>query len=246
VQRLEGKVAIITGSSGGIGEGIARVFDAEGASLVINSRTGVDEGRAVAASLSDAHYVQGDVSSDDQARRLVDEALERWGRLDILVNNAGFTIEMDHDDLDALTDEVWEQLLANNLKAPWYVTRAAVPALRATGDGAVINVGSVSGVRSTYWERSSLAYGVAEAALNHLTTLLATVLGPEIRVNGVLPGVIFSRASTGALYPMVEQTAPLGRIGQPRDIGDACLLMACGRYITGENLVVDGGLLLRK
>ena len=245
-QSFEGKVVIVTGSSGGIGEAIARSFAAEGARLVINSRSSVAEGEAVAHSLRDAAYVRGDVSVQRDAESLVEAGLRRWGRVDVLVNNAGHAVGLPHEDLDGLTDEIWDALFAGDLLGPWRMTKAAMPALRASGDGVVLNIGSIAGVRSLYWGKSAIAYGLAKAGLNHLATLMATVFGPQVRVNTVIPGVIVSKASTGAVYPMVRETAPLARVGDPEDIGEACLLLARARYVTGQSLVVDGGLLLRR
>ncbi|MDQ1395243.1 MAG: ketoreductase, partial [Acidimicrobiaceae bacterium] len=185
--KLEGKVALVTGSASGIGEAVARTFAAEGASVLVNSVSSVETGTAVARSLPDAHYVQADVSDEAQARSLVDAAVERWGRLDILVNNAGTTTVIPHEDLDAVTDDVWHRILDVNVLGTWYVSRAAVGALRRDGGGTIINMTSLAGVRPT---GSSIPYAVSKAALNHLTLLLANVLGPDIRVNAVAPGLV--------------------------------------------------------
>src|SRR5947199_7719662 len=142
--RLDGKVAIVTGSSSGIGEAVARTFAAEGASVLVNSATSVSAGEAVASSLGDALYVQADVSDEAQARSLVAAAVERWGRLDVLVNNAGWTQVVPHGDLAAATDEIWHRIFNTNVMGTWYVSRAAVDALRADGGGSIVNVTSVA------------------------------------------------------------------------------------------------------
>jgi ketoreductase RED2 len=179
---LQGKVAIVTGSSSGIGESVARALASAGVSVVINSSTSVAAGEAIAASLPDAIYVQGDIADEDACRALVAAATERFGRLDILVNNAGTTKVIPHADLDAATDEVWREIFEVNVLGTWHMTKAAVPALRASGAGSVLNVSSIAGVRPT---GSSIPYAVSKAGVNHLTLLLAKVLGPEIRVNAV-------------------------------------------------------------
>ena len=240
---LEGKVAVVTGSSSGIGEATARLFAAQGASVVVNSASSVEAGEALAKELPDATYVRADVSDEAQARSLVDAATERWGRLDVLVNNAGTTQVIPHEDLDAVTDEVWRRILDVNVLGTWYVTRAAVPALREAR-GTVVNVTSLAGVRPV---GSSIPYAVSKAALNHMTVLLANVLGPEVRVNAVAPGLIDTpwTADWDEVRARVQESAPLGRSGTPQDIAETVLLAARSAYMTGQVVVVDGGLGLR-
>jgi ketoreductase RED2 len=178
-------VALVTGSSSGIGAAIARALAGSGATVVVNSASSVAAGERLAAELPGASYIQADIGDPDQVDRLVAGAVERHGRLDILVNNAGVTEVIAHDDLEAVTEEVWSRILRVNLVGTWNVTRAAVPHLRARGDGVVVNITSIAGVRPV---GSSVPYAVSKAALNHLTLLLANTLGPEIRVNAVAPG----------------------------------------------------------
>ncbi len=128
---LEGKVAVVTGSSSGIGEATARSLARAGASVVINSSSSVAAGQAVADSLPGARYVQADIADDAACEALVATTLEQFGRLDILVNNAGTTEVIAHSDLAAATDEVWQRILGVNLLGTWHMTRACVPALRA-------------------------------------------------------------------------------------------------------------------
>lgn len=238
---MRGKVALVTGSSSGIGEAIARRLSAEGAAVVINSVRSVDRGRAVAAELSDGTYIQADVTMDDQARSLVADTLEHFGRLDVLVNNAGTTRVIDHADLEAVTDSDWTAILSTNVIGPWNVARAAAPALRASGDGAIINISSVAGVRPL---GSSIPYATSKAALNHLTILLARVLGPEVRVNAVAPGLVDTpwTEDWDSIREYVTQRTPLRRSGQPSDIADAVVGLVRTGYATGQVLVVDGGL----
>lgn len=241
---LSGKVAIVTGSSSGIGKAVAQTFAADGASVVINSSTSVEAGEALARELPDAVYVRADVSEEKQAQALVAAATKKYGHLDILVNNAGTTRVIPHADLDAVTDEVWRRILDVNLLGTWYMTRAAVPELRKSGGGSVVNVTSIAGLRPT---GSSIPYAVSKAALNHLTRLLAAVLGPEVRVNAVAPGLIDTpwTKDWNEVRERVQKTAPLARSGTPEDVAQACLLLSRSSYCTGEVVVVDGGLNLK-
>jgi ketoreductase RED2 len=241
---LKGRVAIVTGSSAGIGAAVAHAFANLGASVVVNSATSVAAGQQVADDLPDAIYVQADVSAPAQAERLVDAAVEQYGRLDIVVNNAGTTVVIPHHDLDAATNEIWERILRVNVLGAWNMVRAAAPHLRASGDGVVLNVTSIAGVRPV---GSSIPYAVSKAALNHLTVLLANALGPEIRVHAVAPGLIDTEwtESWDDVRAAVRATAPLRRSGTPDDVADACVALVATRYATGQVLVVDGGVTLR-
>ncbi len=240
---LNGKVAIVTGSSSGIGEALARALAASGVSVVVNSATSVAAGKAVAASLPDAVYEQADIADDDACRSLVAAATRRFGRLDILVNNAGTTKVIPHADLDAVTDEVWRDIFEVNVLGTWHMIRAAVPALRDSGSGSILNITSLAGERPV---GSSIPYAVSKAGLNHLTLLLAKALGPQIRVNAVAPGLIDTpwTASWDAMREAVRAQAPLRRSGAPADVAGAVLGLLQSDYVTGQVLTVDGGLAL--
>jgi ketoreductase RED2 len=242
--RYEQKVVLITGSSSGIGEATARAFDAEGASVVVNSVTSVEAGEKVAASLSDGYYVQADVADPAACEALIAKSIERFGRLDVLVNNAGVTKVIAHHDLDAVDDETFRRILEVNVIGTFRLTRLAMPHLKATGDGAVINVTSVAGLRPT---GSSVPYAVSKAALNHLSALLGNVMGPEVRVNAVAPGLVRTpwTADWGPVHDAMSTAAPLGRSGKPEDIAQAIVGVAANRYVTGQVIVVDGGVSLR-
>jgi ketoreductase RED2 len=242
--RFDGRVVIVTGSSSGIGEATARAFDTEGAHVVVNSSSSVEAGEKVAASLARGLYVQADVSDPDASAALVDAAVERFGRLDVLVNNAGITQVIPHHDLDAVTDELFRRILEVNVLGAFRLTRLALPHLRAAGDASVVNVTSVAGVRPT---GSSVPYAVSKAALNHLTALLANVTGPEVRVNAVAPGLVRTpwTAAWGPVHDSMSQRAPLARSGEPGDIATAIVDVAASPYLTGQVVVVDGGLSLR-
>lgn len=240
---LSGQVALITGSTSGIGAAIARHFAAHGASVLLNSVRSVDAGEALAAELPDAAYVQGSITDDGVPQRLVDAALERWGRLDVLVNNAGTTRSIPHGDLDAASLEVWREIFETNVFATWELTRMAAPHLKAQR-GNIIFITSLAGLRPT---GSSVPYAASKAALNHLTALLANVLGPEVRANAIAPGLVETpwTADWDAIHEVVRQTAPMGRSAVPADIVDLALVLATNSYLTGQVIAVDGGLGLR-
>ena len=241
---LSGKVALVTGSSSGIGEAVARALATAGARVIVNSATSVAAGEAVAASLPDAIYLRADISIEDEARGLVAASVERAGRLDIVVNNAGTTVVIPHRDVDAVTVDVWRRILEVNVIGTWTVTVAALPHLRATGAGCVVNITSLAGVRQT---GSSIPYATSKAALNHMTRLLANVTGPEVRVNAVAPGLIDTPWTAGwdAIREGVRARSPLGRSGTPEDVAAAVLGLVHSPYQTGDVVVVDGGMHLR-
>jgi ketoreductase RED2 len=236
----ERPVVLVTGSSSGIGEATARAFAARGARVLVNSARSVEAGTAVAASLPDARYVQGDITRPEVPERLVAAALETWGRLDVLVNNAGTTEVIDHRDLNAATVDVFRRIFEVNVFATWAMTVAAMPALRA-GGGAVINVSSRAGVRPV---GSSIPYATSKAALNHMTVLLARVAGPEVRVNAVAPGLIATPWTEDWVtdHQKAAARAPLRRTGQPEDVAEVVVALAEAAYVTGQVVVVDGGM----
>jgi ketoreductase RED2 len=239
------RVALVTGSSSGIGAQVVRRLAAEGCHVVVNSARSVDAGEALAAELGEqAHYVRGDVAVLDDAHRIVAETVERFGRLDVLVNNAGTTEVIPHHDLDRATPDVFRRLFDVNVVGAWQVTVAAVPHLRESGDGCVVNMASIAGVRPT---GSSIPYAVSKAALNHLTLLLANTLGPEIRVNAVAPGLVDTpwTADWDVVRQVVVEMAPLKRSGQPDDVAELVLALVRSTYVTGQIWGVDGGLSLR-
>jgi ketoreductase RED2 len=240
------RVALVTGSSSGIGAAVVRRLAAAGTRVVVNSVSSVAAGRAIVSELGTdvAHYVQGDISVADDATRLVAETVERFGRLDILVNNAGTTVRIPHHDLAAATPDVFRRLFEVNVIGTWQVTVAAMPHLEASGAGVIVNVSSLAGVRPT---GSSIPYAVSKAALNHLTALLANVSGPGVRVNAVAPGLVDTpwTADWDDLHEAIKFMAPMGRSAVPEDVAEVVQTLIDSTYVTGQIWVIDGGLSLR-
>jgi ketoreductase RED2 len=239
---FDDKVVLVTGSSSGIGEATARAFSDAGATVVVNSRSNVTDGERVAAALPCASYVRADVSDEADAVRLVATTLERHGRLDVLVNNAGTTEVIAHHDLAAASLDVWRRIFDTNVFGTWAMTVAAMDALRAA-HGSVVNVSSIAGLRPT---GSSIPYAVSKAAVNHLTLLLAKVVGPDVRVNAVAPGLVDTpwTEDWDEIRSLVSALAPLKRSGQPTDVASVVVALAAAPYVTGQVVAIDGGLTL--
>ena len=233
-------VALVTGSSSGIGAEVARRLSADGYAVVVNSRSSVEAGEGVAAEVGGS-YLQADVAAEHQARALIDRVLAQHGRLDVLVNNAGTTEVIAHHDLAAATPDIWRRLYDVNVVAPFVLVTAAEQALRAAAPGCVVNVSSLAGVRPT---GSSIPYAASKAAFNHQTRLLAKALGPDIRVNAVAPGLIDTPWTSGwtDLHALVGAGAPLRRSGTPADVAEVVMGLVRSTYVTGQVVVVDGGL----
>ena len=238
---LAGRVAVVTGSSSGIGEEVARRLSALGASVVVNSASSIAAGEAVSGSLpSDSIYVQADISDPAQGEALLDATMDRFGHLDILINNAGWTTVVPHHKLDELTDEIFAKTFDVNVYGTWWLTKAAIPLLGHSDDPNVVTITSIAGVRPV---GSSIAYSMSKAALNQMTLLLAKSYGP-IRFNAVAPGLVETpwTESWDAQHEVVAKKAPLKRSATPDDVAEAALGLIRMRYTTGQIVVVDGGL----
>ncbi|WP_239161009.1 SDR family NAD(P)-dependent oxidoreductase [Virgisporangium ochraceum] len=230
----------MTGSSSGIGEGIARALAADGFTVVVNSAASVDAGERLAAELPGASYVRADVADPADAVRLVETAVARHGRLDLLVNNAGVSRPVPHADLDAVTADDWHRILGVNVVGTWQVSVAAVKAMETGGQ--IINITSVGGSRPL---GSSIPYSVSKAAVDHLTRLLAKAVGPDVRVNAIAPGPVETRLTSVSLAQRAAHTGavtPLGRLGQPSDVAAMVLALVNVPFVTGEVIHVDGGI----
>lgn len=238
-------VALITGSTSGIGAAIARRLSKEGFSIVLHSRSSVEAGHALASELGAAVYVQADLADDADRVRLIREAIAAWGRLDVLVNNAGISRVIAHDDLAAATPAVWHELHEVNVVAPFRLVAEAESALRdaaARGrSGCIVNVSSHAGVRP---KGASIPYAATKAALNHVTRLLAVSLAPDIRVNAVAPGLVDTplTASWTQAQQLWKDRAPMRRAASPEDIAQVVASLVASDYLTGEILLSDGGL----
>ena len=219
---------------------MARRLAGDGFHVVVNSRSSAAAGEAVAAEIGGS-YRQADVADESAAQHLVADVLAAHGRLDVLVNNAGTTEVIAHDDLAAATAAVWRRLYDVNVIAPFVLVTAAEAALRAAAPGCVVNISSLAGVRPT---GSSIPYAASKAALNHQTRLLAKALGPDVRVNAVAPGLIATpwTQDWDDLHGLVGAVAPLRRSGTPADVAEVVLALVRSTYVTGEVVVVDGGL----
>ena len=243
--KFKDKVVLVTGGGTGIGRGMCLRFAQEGAAVVINyskSKTRAQEvvdqingsgGRAV--------DIQADVSRDQEARRLIEEAVTKFGRLDVLINNAAFTRYVPHQNLEDLSEEILENTWSVIVKGSIYCTRAAVPHLRANGQGSVINITSNAGFTAM---GSTIIYGASKAALTFITKSLARALAPEIRVNAIAPGFVdtkFVNWTPEAIEQLKAQTH-LGRPIIPENIADAAVFLAGdSTSTTGQTILVDGG-----
>ncbi|HWB98511.1 MAG TPA: SDR family oxidoreductase [Bryobacteraceae bacterium] len=245
---IENKIAIVTGGASGIGKGIVELFAESGASVAIFDIHGA-EARRVAASLSDRHRVmamEGDVSNEQQVQAAVEQTVTQWGGLDILVNNAGIEVT---GTVTELTAEQWDRQLSVNLKSAFLFSRHAIPRMRR--GGAIVNISSVHAFVSY---AGCAAYDASKAGLIGLTRTMALDHGRDgIRVNAICPGYIQTPLMDHWLAGLenAEETMrqvmschPLGRIGTPRDIAQACLFLAsdAASFITGTFLVVDGAM----
>lgn len=240
---LAGQVALVTGSSSGIGEETARRLSALGATVVVNSSSSVEAGNAVSNSLpNESTYVQADISDQAQGQALLDATMEAYGQLDILVNNAGWTTVVPHHKLDELTDEIFQKTFDVNVFGTWWLTKAAIPLLRESENGNVITITSIAGVRPV---GSSMAYSMAKASLNHMTKLLAKSYSP-IRFNAVAPGLVVTpwTEDWDAQHAAVAKNAAIPRSATPDDCAEAVLACIRNTYTTGQIMVVDGGLTL--
>jgi len=237
---MKNNVAIITGSVRGIGKAIAEKLAAQGARVVLNSVNTVEEGKALAAELPDAIYVQGDVSDEAFCKVLIQAALDAYGQLDILVNNVGKSMQVPYDDMAANSTELFHELYQTNVLSAWYLSMHALPHLRKSQDGNILNISSIAGLKPV---GSSIPYGLSKAALNHLSSYFANLGAPDVRVNTVAPGfVITDRTRDWAEFnPKFSEGALVGRAGQPEEIASVVMGVLASGFMTGECVAVDGG-----
>ena len=247
---LAGRVAIVTGGGTGIGGATSvRLARAGARAVVVNYSRSAAEAEATAEEVkalgADAMTHHANVADESQVKALVAATVERFGRLDVLVNSAGTTHFIPHPDIDALTDEVWDDILGVNLKGTFYCCRAAAPHLKETG-GAIVNIGSIAAYRAS---GSSIAYAVSKAGILQLTRALALALAPEVRVNSVSPGLVSSRwfsksfgeEAAAAQEEAFARQTPLRKIATPDDVAHAVVALLENDLVTGQDLVIDGG-----
>jgi 3-oxoacyl-[acyl-carrier protein] reductase len=248
---LEGKAALVTGGGVGVGRAVALDLARRGASVAVNYSRSAAEAESVVAEIGKlgarAIAVQADVGRDDQARAMVEKAKKAFGRLDVLVNNAGVTRFIDHADLEKVGIEDWDFIFRTNVWGTFVSTRAAAPAIKQAGGGAVVNVSSVAGV---YGTGSSIPYCASKAAINNMTVTLARALAPTVRVNAVAPGFVDTRwwserEHKDAIKELAAAASPLKKICQPEDVSKVVLDLVTSDLITGQVLVVDGGMGIR-
>jgi len=244
---LGGKTAVVTGSSRGIGRAIAEAMASCGAKVVISSRKAEaceEVAAAIRSSGGTAAAIPCHVGDKAQLRALVDKTHDVFGGIDILVNNVGANPIL--GPLQDLTDDAFDRVFANNVKSALWLSVMILPEMAARRDGAVIFIASIAALRGT---PGIGAYGAAKAAVMQLTRSLACEWGPHnIRVNAIAPGLIktdFARAlwqDEARAHQRIAET-PLGRLGEPQDVAGAAVLLAsaAGSYITGQTIVVDGG-----
>jgi ketoreductase RED2 len=233
-------IALVTGSTSGIGRQIALELAGLGYNVIINSSQSHDAGIELEKNFDKIKYFRADISKETEVKALVDFIEENFGTLDLLVNNAGKTKVIAHEDISSASKEIWRDIFETNLFGTWDVISQCLGVLGKSDNAQIINIASIAGIRPT---GSSIPYAVSKAAIIHLTKLLAKTLGPKIRVNCVSPGLIDTpwTKDWDVARQIVGAQAPLKRSGVPQDVADAVLFLARCNYITGQNVLVDGG-----
>ena len=244
---LEGKVSLVTGGSGDIGSAIAKRLGQSGSTVVITyvgaedlANQAVDE---IKADGGNASALRLDQRDPNEIETIIGRVSQDYGRLDILVNNAAWNIGIPFPNLDELTAEIWDRVLETNLRAPFLLARAAASILKADGGGHIVNISSAGGISPG---SSSIAYSSSKAGLNHLTRCLAVAMSPEVAVNCVAPGLVENTRMANRLPDAVSNAARkqaiLGKVGQTEDIAEQVLTFVTSTSVTGQTIVIDGGL----
>lgn len=244
---LTGKTALITGGNGGLGQRIAHALAAQGANIAVVYAQSQTQAEDVAADLAATHRVQAhpfrcDLTDDIAIATLVANVAARFGTIDLLINDAAYNIAIPFPELDAMTPQIWDKLLAVNLTGPMRLSQAAAPHLKATGAGRIVNIASVAGLTPS---GSSIGYAVAKAGLIHLTKCLAVALAPQVLVNCVAPGLLEGTRATANLRPeQVERSAStslLKKAADKDDCADMVVTMCRTETMTGQTVVIDSG-----
>src|SRR5207247_1397528 len=226
-----------------------RLATAGAKALRMNDARSADDAEATAEEVrrlgSEQVPHQANIAEEERVKAMVALTVERYARLDVLVNNAGTTHFIPHPDLEALTNEVWNDILSVNLKGTFFCCRAAAPELKKAG-GAIVNVASIAAHRAS---GSSIVYAVSKAGIVQLTRALALALAPEVRVNSVSPGLVssgwfsrnFGEEAAAAQEESFAKTTPLGKVATPDDVARAIVALLENDLVTGQDLVIDGG-----
>ncbi|UFJ39312.1 glucose 1-dehydrogenase [Brevibacillus humidisoli] len=244
---MRDKVALITGSATGIGRAIALRLAREGVHVTVNYSRSAEEAIQTVEQIRqwgvEGLLYQANVADDAAVRNMVQATIQQFGRLDILVNNAGVTDFVEHRDLEGLHDEHWDRVMSVNVKGMFHCCRAAAQELQKQ-KGCIVNIASVAGMTGL---GSSIAYAASKAAAISVTKSLARVLAPDVRVNSISPGIVDTRWVAGQEEHVkrLASGTPLGRVATPEDVAEAAYsLIAHAGFVTGQNIVVDGGMFI--
>ncbi len=244
---LKGAVALVTGGNGGLGQRICHKLAEEGAHIAVMYAKSREQAEGVAAELRSNYQVNAqafacDITDGTAVDRLISEVTKSFGRLDILINDAAYNIAIPFSDLDSLSMEVWDRIMATNLTGPMRLTKAVGPIMKAQGRGRIVNISSVAGLSPT---GSSIAYAVSKAGLIHLTKCMAVALAPETLVNCVAPGLLEgTRATANLRSEQIERSASsslLKKAADKDDCADMVVTMCRTETMTGQTVVIDSG-----
>jgi 3-oxoacyl-[acyl-carrier protein] reductase len=244
---LRGTVALVTGGNGGLGQRICHALAKEGVHLAVMYAQSREQAEGVARELTSSYQINAaafacDIADGAAVDRLVGNVTKHFGRLDILVNDAAYNKSVPFPDLDNLTQEVWDKILAVNLTGPMRLTKAVAPVMKAQGGGRIVNIASVAGLAPT---GSSIAYAVSKAGLIHLTRCMAVALAPHTLVNCVAPGLLEgTRATSNLRREQIEgasATALLKKPADKDDCADMVVTMCRTETMTGQTIVIDSG-----
>ena len=244
---LKGTVAVVTGGNGGLGQRICHALAKQGAHIAVMYAQSRDQAEGVARELASHYQVNAaafacDITDAAAVDQLVTDVTARFGRLDILVNDAAYNKAIPFSDLDGLTQEVWDKIMAVNLTGPMRLIKAVAPVMQAQGRGRIVNISSVAGLGPT---GSSIAYAVSKAGLIHLTRCMAVALAPETLVNCVAPGLLEGTRATANLRPeQIERSAAgalLKKAADKDDCADMVVTMCRTGTMTGQTIVIDAG-----
>ncbi len=243
MERLTDQVALITGGGTGIGQATALLLAREGAHVAVNYSRSAAEAESTVEEITalgrQGCAIKADVSSEDDVRSMVAKVVDVFGRLDILVNNAATTEMIPYTDLDGMSGDVWDKIMAVNVKGTFYCCREAIPLLRDNG-GRIVNVSSIAGLTG---QGSCIAYAASKAAVINMTKAIAISQAPDVRANAVAPGVVETRWIKGweqFTDPHRERT-PLRRHATSEDVATAIYGLVINPFVTGQTVVVDGG-----